>query len=175
MELKNRHDAYRLLQELGAPTHLIRHLQLVGEAADELMAELQKLELKFDSFLVELGAAVHDAGKIMHPSELHSPGSLHEPAGQALLLSHGVQANVARCCITHADWARSDVSFEERLVALADKLWKGKREPELELLVVDGAALLLGRDRWDLFTQLDAGFEVIASRGSDRLERSLTT
>jgi len=45
----------------------------------------------------------------------------------------------------------SGVSFEERSVALADKLWKGKRESKLELLVIDEAALKLAKGRWELF------------------------
>ena len=170
--LNDRNDAYRLLESLGAPKHLLTHLQLVGEAADELIAAYDALGIACDATLVALGVAVHDAGKILHPSELHAPGSLHEAAGESLLLAHGVQPSVARCCATHAEWQRQDLSFEERSVALADKLWKGKREPALELLVVDEAARRLGRDRWDVFPQLDAAFESIASRGDDRLRRS---
>lgn len=170
--LNNRNDAYRLIEQLGAPPHLIRHLKLVGEAAEELISAYNALGIKFNSKLIELGVAVHDAGKIEHQSELYSPGSLHEVAGEALLLSHGVQAEVARCCVTHAAWNRPDISFEERSVALADKLWKGKREPELELMVVDCAAFILGCGRWEIFTQLDAVFESIASRGEERLQRS---
>jgi hypothetical protein len=35
-------------------------------------------------------------------------------------------------------------------MALADKLWKGKRESELELLVIDEAALKFAKGRWEL-------------------------
>lgn len=172
--ITDRHDAYRLLERLEAPRHLIRHLQLVGEVADELMRAYRTLRIPFDAKRIELGAAVHDAGKIGHPEELHAPGSLHEAAGERLLLAQGVQPEVARCCVTHAAWRRHDVSFEERSVALADKLWKGKREADLELLVIDGAASLLRRDRWDLFTELDAVFEAIAAGGTERLRRSVS-
>jgi hypothetical protein len=171
--IETREDAYRLLNALGAPERLLRHLALVGEAAEDLIAEFSGLGLKFDADLVRLGAAVHDAGKIIHPGELRGPGSLHEPAGEALLLAHGVQPAVARCCVTHASWRGADVSFEERAVALADKLWKGKREEALELIVIDDVAAALQLTRWDIFTQLDEGFERIASLGPDRLERSL--
>ena len=34
--LTNRFDAYCLLRKLGAPARLIRHVELVGEAADLL-------------------------------------------------------------------------------------------------------------------------------------------
>jgi hypothetical protein len=170
--IKTREEAYRLLEALGAPERLLRHLALVGEAADDLIAEFARLGLEFDANLIRLGAAVHDAGKVLHPGELDGPGSLHEPAGEALLLAHGVQPAVSRCCVTHASWQDSEVSFEERVVALADKLWKGKREEVLELLVIDDVAARLHASRWDVFTRLDEAFERIASLGPDRLARS---
>jgi hypothetical protein len=83
-----------------------------------------------------------------------------------------VQPNVAKCCVSHAEWATDDVSFEERSVALADKLWKGKRETALEIQVIDMAAARLGVGRWDIFERLDAAFEAISARGNERLARS---
>jgi hypothetical protein len=130
------------------------------------------LRIKFGSLLIELGVAVHDASKIEHPEAMAGPGSRHETAGETLMLQHGVQPEVARCCITHAAWQRPDVTFEERTVALANKLWKGKREPELELLAVDGAAARLGMKLRDAFERLDTVFEEIAATGEDRLRRS---
>lgn len=170
--LANRDDAYKLLAELGAPNRLLTHLRLVGEVADELIRLYRELNITFNAKLVELGGAVHDAGKIIHPSELDGPGSLHEVAGRHMLLEHGVQPEVAKCCITHAAWNGSEVSFEERSVALADKLWKGKRDGELELAVIDGIAARLGIDRWSIFAGLDEAFEKIAAEAPSRLERS---
>lgn len=172
--LSTRADADLLLQQLGAPQHLLAHLRLVGEAADLLIIALGNLGLQFDAQLIELGVAVHDAGKILHPQELVGPGSQHEAAGEALLLTHGVQPAVARCCVTHAAWQGAEVSLEERTVALADKLWKGKREASLELCVIDGVAARLGVGRSDIFEQLDAVFEAIAAGGTERLARSRT-
>lgn len=173
--LSDRADAYRLLKKLGAPDRLLRHLELVGEASDELTAALAGMGIVFDVKLVELGVAVHDAGKIEHPAELDGPGSHHEPAGERLLLANHVQPDVARCCVSHAAWHLPGVSFEERLVALSDKLWKGKREQALELSVIDEAAVRLGMGRWDVFAQLDSVFEGIASEAEMRLQRSLPT
>lgn len=170
--MQSKADAHRLLTRLGAPPRLLLHAQLVGEAAAELAAGLARLGLPFDAALVELRAALHDAGKIAHPAELDQPGSRHEPAGETLLLANGVPASVAQCCVSHAAWHEPGVSFEERLVALADKLWKGKREEALELLVIDEAASKLGADRWDLFARLDSLFEEVASTGPERLHRS---
>lgn len=137
-----------------------------------MIDEYSSLGLKFDARLIMLGAAIHDAGKINHPGELEAPGSMHEPAGEALLLAHGVKPEVARCCVTHAKWDDVGVSFEEQSIALADKLWKGKREERLELAVIDGVAARLNLGRWDMFTQLDGLFEEIAAEGLRRLERS---
>jgi len=170
--LRDRDEAYALLRSLGAPPRLIQHLQLVGEAADQLMRAYVALGIQFDRNTIELGVAVHDAGKILHPSELDRPGSNHERAGEALMLAHGVQAEIARCCVSHAQWCSPNTSFEERSVALADKLWKGKREEELELSVIDLAANKLGVGRWEVFAELDAVFEEIADGGPDRLARS---
>jgi len=64
------------------------------------------------------------------------------------------------------------VTLEELLVALADKLWKGVRNPKLEERVIDLVAAALGRSRWDIFVELDTCFEAIAADGSSRLERS---
>jgi hypothetical protein len=170
--IKTREDAYHLLAELGAPRRLLQHVRLVGEAADHLIDAYTDLGLSFDARLIRLGVAVHDVGKIEFPAELEGPGSMHEPAGEALLLAKGVQPEIARCCVTHASWNSADVSFEERSIALADKLWKGKREESLELAVIDGVAARLSLSRWDVFTRLDEVFERIAFDGPARLERS---
>ena len=170
--LKDRSDAYELLKDLGAPDRLVHHAQLVGQAADLLLLEFQSLGVICDVCVIELGAVLHDIGKIPHPEELSAPGSLHEQAGEALLLMHGVQPEVARCCTSHGAWNLPGVSLEERTVALADKLWKGKREAELELSVIDEVAVRLGVSRWDVFEQLDTAFEAIAAGGAERLQGS---
>jgi hypothetical protein len=159
---------------LGAPPRLLKHLQLVGEAAEELMQAYESLGIGFDRTTIELGVAVHDAGKILHPSELTGPGSDHEQAGEALMLANDVQPDIARCCVSHAAWRSPGTSFEELSVALADKLWKGKREAELELRVIDAIAHRCSVERWDIFAELDGAFEEIASSGAARLERSQT-
>jgi hypothetical protein len=170
--LKSREDAYELLKVLGASDRLFRHAQLVGHAADLLLVELQAIGVKCDAGSVELGAVLHDAGKINHPKEFSEPGSQHEEAGQVLLLAHGVQPEAARCCVSHGAWNFPDVTLEERIVALADKLWKGKREAELELSLIDEVALRLGVSRWDVFERLDTKFEQIAADGAERVQGS---
>lgn len=170
--LKDRNEAFGLLRYLGASDRLMHHAQMVAQAAEQLLLVLQALAIPIDASTVELGAILHDAGKIRNPEELSQPGSLHEKAGEALLLSHGVQPEIARCCASHGAWHLPDVPLEERVVALADKLWKGKREEALELSIIDEAATRLRVSRWDVFEQLDSAFENIASGGAERVEQS---
>ncbi|NDU93065.1 MAG: HD domain-containing protein [Ferrovum sp.] len=172
IKLDTREDAYALLQRLGATPHLLMHLQLVGEAADELIALFGSLGVACDAQAIELGAALHDAGKIVHQNELSGPGHQHEKDGQQLLLAQGVPAELAHHCVSHAAWDAPVVSFEELAVALADALWKGVRIEALELRVIDASATQLGVDRWTAFTAIDDNFELIANRGPERLARS---
>ncbi len=165
-------DAHALLLRLGAPPRLLTHLRLVGEAGDAVIEKLHAVGVPFDAEFVRLGVAVHDAGKILHPGELDGPGSQHEPDGEKLLIAHGVDPRIARCCLSHARWADMDVSLEELLVALADKLWKGVRHAELERRVIEVVAAKIGKGFWDLFVEIDTCFEEIAAGGAERLERS---
>lgn len=169
----NPEQARALLRALGAPPRLLRHVALVGEAAEVLLAKLQRLGVPIDAAFVRVGIILHDLGKVLHPHELDQPGDQHEAAGEALLLARGVPENLARVCVTHARWDQPDVSLEELLVALADKLWRGKRLPTLEERIIDMTAARIRKQRWDLFVALDACFETIADEGSARLSRSL--
>ena len=130
-------DALLLLADLGASPWLVRHHELVLEAATILCERLCDLSLAFEREQVLVGAALHDAGKIIHPEEMSIPGSRHELAGQELLTGRGVDATLARFCVTHASWADAGTAIEDLLVALADKLWKGKRDADLERRVAD--------------------------------------
>ena len=166
-------EALALLEHLQAPSRLIRHGELVLEAARELVSMYRSVGVGLNDTVILLGAVLHDAGKTRFPSELEQAGKQHEAAGERLLLEAGVAPQVAKCCVTHANWSGDGISLEERTVALADKLWKGKREERLELLVIDEIAATLGRERWDLFVELDGSFEQIAADGPERLRRAI--
>jgi putative nucleotidyltransferase with HDIG domain len=163
-------QARELLVRLGAPERLIRHVELVGEAAEALLSELRALHVPLDPDRIRVGVVLHDVGKVLHPAELERAGRDHEEAGRQLLLREGVDPDIARICVTHARWAEGDL--EDRVVALADKLWKGVRTPDLEAAVIDEVAGRLGVDRWAVFGRLDDRFERIADDGVDRLQRS---
>lgn len=163
-------DALALLVALGASERLVRHHALVAEAATELVDRLRSgLIDRFDRDLVLLGAALHDAGKIVHPRELQAPGHDHEAAGRALLIEHGVAPTVARFCVTHAAWADDTCTLEDLLVALADKLWKGARDEALEARALQAIAVATGRPAWAVFDALDAICEAVAADGPARL------
>ena len=161
-------NALVLLATLGAPPRLVRHHELVLEAARLICDRLTGVGFVHEQVLA--GAALHDAGKILHPEELAVPGNRHEPAGRDLLLANGVPADIARFCVTHAAWA--DGAIEDLLVALADTLWKGKRNDALEQLVVARIAAASGAEPWAVFDRFDALCEDIAAGGPDRLARS---
>jgi hypothetical protein len=167
-------EARNLLVKLGAPQRLITHVRLVGEAAELLLAQLQSLGIPHDADFVRVAVVLHDSGKILHPDELDGGGIEHEPAGEMLLLAQDVDPALARCCMSHARWAHMQCSLEELVVALADTLWKGKRDAALEKRVIEVISERLGRGFWDLFIELDNRFEPIAANGTTRLLRSQT-
>ena len=161
-----------LLGRLGASARLLRHVELVLEAAEMLLGKLAVLGVPIRADFVGAGVALHDAGKIIHPAELDAAGNRHEPDGETLLLQAGVSPELARVCLSHARWETMEVTLEELLVALADKLWKGVRNERLEQRIIDAVAGRLGLERWDVFIELDTTFEHVASSGVDRLTRS---
>ena len=170
--IKTRADAFALLHDLGAPTRLVRHVELVGEAADALLLAFTRLGVRVDGDFVRVGVVLHDVGKIVYQDELSNPGAKHESAGERLLLERGVSEQLARVCRSHAQWSSLETSFEELIIALADKLWKGVRVRALEERVVERAAISVNREKWDLFVPLDSVFEEIADDGDARLSRS---
>lgn len=167
-------DSYQFLQDLGASPQLMQHVRLVGEAAEILISQFQKLGISFDLDWIRSGVAFHDVGKILHPSELIEKGNEHEKAGEMLLLSQGVDPKIARCCRSHGQWQKIECEFEELVVALADNLWKGKRNTELENKVITKVAAMYKQDYWNVFVELDDGFEKVAAGGDLRLSRSVS-
>ena len=88
------------------------------------------------------------------------------------MLENGASPKQARICLSHAQYETMSVTLEEQIVALSDKLWKGKRVEELELSVIDTVASNIGIDRWDIYSELDSTFEIIAADGDIRLQKS---
>ncbi len=156
--------ARELVETLNAPPRLGAHLRVVHDVAFAVTGWAAD-RVAFDADAVLFGAATHDIGKVLHPSELSGPGSAHEAAGYALLLSHGVPEGLARFARTHGSWSAPDVTVEDLFVSLADKVWKGKRVPDLESRV---AGLLAG-EPWEAFMVLDDELSRVASEADARL------
>lgn len=171
-----------------APPRLLRHNELVLEAAELLMTGYRKcgcwseanedprLEPFLNEELVRVGVVFHDAGKIIFREELEGDGDLHERHGASMLLNWGVSPKCAEFCdLTYRYREYHDLSLEQWTVGLADKLWRGARDGEFEEMAI--AALVSAAtgtlDRFvDWWAALDALFEKIADGGPDRLERS---
>ncbi|WP_228473016.1 HD domain-containing protein [Streptomyces cyaneochromogenes] len=146
-----------LLRSLDAPPRLAAHLRAVHDVAVQLVdwVERRYPELAVDREAVLFGAATHDIGKTVHIAELSGPGSCHEEAGRHLLSAHGFGPELARFAGTHASWADPAATLEDLLVSTADKVWKNKRVPELEDLVISRLARATGRQRWEEYLALD--------------------
>ena len=136
------------------------NLRAVHDVAAHLLRELAP---KVDREAVLFGAATHDIGKVLNPGELSGPGSLHEAAGYQLLLARGIAEQRARFARDHS----RPNDLEDQLVALADKLWKGRRDRELETRLA--SALQGSRTPWESFLALDEVCERLAEGGPARL------
>ncbi|HET6705357.1 HD domain-containing protein [Amycolatopsis sp.] len=154
--------ARTLLETVGASPRLGAHLRVVHDVAVTLTGWVGP---RVDVPAVLFGAATHDIGKVLHPAELSGPGSLHEEAGYRLLRAEGVEEALARFARTHGSWDAPDVTLADLLVTVADKVWKGKRVPELEQRVAER----LGGPPWETFLALDDELERIASGADARL------
>ena len=114
------------------------------------------------------GAAIHDIGKCLHPEEQSRPGHQHEAAGETLLIECGIAPARARFCRTHGEW-KSESPLEDLLVALADKIWKGKRDELLEDAVVASIVHQTGEERWKVYLALDDALTELAKDADARL------
>ena len=67
--LETKEDAVELLGNIGANEKLIKHVELVGEAGEEIIRKLEGKKVKFDKNYVRIGIILHDIGKILHPND----------------------------------------------------------------------------------------------------------
>ncbi|MFI9330169.1 HD domain-containing protein [Kitasatospora sp. NPDC052868] len=160
-----------ILSELGSPPRLAAHLRAVHDVAHQLLDWMEQSHpaVALDREAVLFGAATHDVGKTVHVAELSGPGAAHEEAGRTLLLGQGVSPQLARFAATHATWTGPQVGLEDLLVSLADKIWKNKRVPDLEDLVVARLSESTGRPLWEEFIALDEVLTRIGNGADERL------
>lgn len=150
-------DAAELLDSMAVHPHLLAHLILVHDVAVRLVEGIQKTwpDVAFDNGAVIFGAATHDIGKVLHPEEMTGPGEDHRAAGVELLRSRGVDPDRARFARTHASWHREEVQLEDLLVALADNIWIGRRNQQLEDAVVRELSASDESAIWNTYMALD--------------------
>jgi putative nucleotidyltransferase with HDIG domain len=161
----------QLLAACHAPPRLKAHLTLVHDAAQSLTEEIlaEWPDVRANKEAVLFGAATHDIGKVVHPDELQGPGHAHEEAGVQLLLQCGVTENLARFARTHGQWKDQEVDIEDLLVALADKVWKGKRDDTLEQRIADHIAARSGEEVWKVWLRMDELLCKLAASADERL------
>ena len=138
--------------------------------AETLARSISKKGAPIDQEFAVVGALLHDAGKIVCTSELSHSGQSHTEVGDNLLVESGVPPELARFCVSHKFWDFKGVSTEELVVALADRLWKGKRNERLESRIVERVARTSSRELLSVFLALDPVLEKIADEAPERLE-----
>lgn len=166
--MKNWNDCKNFLERHDAPRRLIRHLEIVSSVAKEISDYIVNIGIPLDVELIICGAGLHDIGKIIYQEELNIHGNKHEKEGELFLIKEGISKEIAKFCIYHAEWQKTE-KIEYLLIALSDKLWKGHRNSELELKIIDYIAKEKEIDRWDIFGEIDYFFESIADKANERL------
>ena len=78
-------------------------------------------------------------------------------------------ARLARFAHTHAAWTQPGIGIDDLLVSCADKVWKAKRVPDLEQLVVDRLASANNTEPWQAFLDLDDELTRIAANADHKL------
>lgn len=161
-----------LLTKLNAPPRLIAHLTLVHDVANSLVAGISENwpELEYDRQAVLIGAATHDIGKAIFKDELSQHGTRHEEIGEKLLLENNIPPDYARFAHTHAQWMMNDkATIEDFLVALADTIWKGKRDEKLEMKISEYISSHYNVEIWQVFMKFDDILTGIAKDADKRL------
>jgi putative nucleotidyltransferase with HDIG domain len=166
--MKNWDNCKEFLENNNAPKRLVRHLEIVSSVAQEICDYILNIGIPLDVELIICGAGLHDVGKIIYKEELNIHGNKHEKEGELFLIKEGISKEIAKFCIYHAEWQKTE-KIEYLLIALSDKLWKGHRNSELELKIIDYIAKEKEIDRWDIFLEIDRFFESIADSANERI------
>ena len=137
--LPDRDFALDLLKRLKVPLSVRRHSEKVADKAIEIALKIKKA--KIDINLIEIGAILHDIGRV----KTHS--FKHALIGGKLLKQRGFSDKLARICETHilGGLDKEDAkkvglpeknylpsSLEEKVICLADKHMAGTREVSIQ-------------------------------------------
>lgn len=143
----------------GSP-RLAAHLRVVHDVAHHLVDifDLNWPLVPLDRAAICFGAATADLGTVEFPKELgKAGGTRHAAAGRDLLLRHGFAAERARFAWTHVHWNDPSVTLDDLVVALATRIWRGERDPELEREVIDRVSVADDREPMEVFLYLEEG------------------
>ena len=98
------------------------------------------------------------------------PGHYHETVGAGVLLDSGFPERLARFARTHGQWQQDEgAEMEDLLVALADALWKGRRDEELEERCCHVIARQCHLDPWRVSLRFYEMTEDLAEGADERL------
>lgn len=134
-------EAKEAFKRLDAPPRLVRHHEVVHEVACRIIEGLLKKypeTVFFNGRIAALGAAIHDIGKVKHQGEITGPGEKHETSGPAVAKAAGLPEEIHGFARLHKaiNASPKEVSTEMLIAALADVVWKGSRDNDLEALLV---------------------------------------
>lgn len=116
------------------------------------------------------GAATHDIGKMLAPSEMSHPGHDHEQIGESYMLSQGISPALARFARTHGVGDVTSLALEDILVVVADKVWKGQRHEAAEQRLTELISAHASLPAWAVYQKVDSLFERLTRDGHARLE-----
>jgi uncharacterized protein len=140
-EIPSRDEAINLLKKIGCPQSVIEHVKFVSQVALEIASKCEQNGWTVDKKLIEIGALLHDVGR----SKTH--GISHAVVGAQIAKEKGVHDKVVRIIENHigAGIPREEAeklelpskdylqtTFEEKIVAYADKVTKGRRRMSYE-------------------------------------------
>ena len=112
-------DALKLCRKLGLPDHIIQHSIAVAEKALEIAHQIQAAGHSIDLEIVEMGALLHDIGRV------NARGLYHAAEGYKILRGYGFPEAIARIAETHSLNPSWPTTIEEKIVCYADKIIKG--------------------------------------------------
>jgi uncharacterized protein YutD len=163
--------ALHILSTHNASHLLIRHHILVYNIGIQIIENLQKTwpKLSLNTEEIQFGTAIHDIGKAIETTELYQKGNKHENIGYQILLNEGISDQLSRFAKTHGNWENKNLELEDLIVALSDKIWKGKRINELEERISEEISKKINSEYWDVYLKLDAIFSRISIGADERL------
>jgi len=174
-EVLSRDDALNLLREVDCSQEVIEHVTFVSQVALEIALKCERNGIRVNKHLIEIGALLHDIGR----SRTHGIG--HAVVGAQIVRERGLPLNLVGIVENHigAGIPREEAeklnlppkdylqtSIEEKIVAYADKITKGRRRISFEEAVND-LANSLGRTHPSIERFRRLHTEILEMTGSD--------